>query len=34
MNRAAQAASGRPSGIGVCEIAGFPCKRSYLVSRF
>ena len=34
MNRAAQTASGRPSGIGACELAGFPCKRSYLVSRF
>ena len=34
MNRAAQAASGRPSGIGACELAGFSCKRSYLVLRF
>ena len=34
MNRAAQAASGRPSGIGACELAGFSCKRRFLVSRF
>ena len=33
MNRAAQAASGRPSGIGACELAGFSCKRSYLVRK-
>jgi hypothetical protein len=34
MNRAAQAASGQPSGVDVGELAGFPCKRSYLVSTF
>ena len=34
MNRSAQAASGRPSGIAACELAGFSCKRSYLVLRF
>ena len=34
MNRAAQTASGRPSGIGACELVGFSCKRRYLVSRF
>jgi hypothetical protein len=23
-----------PSSIAVCGLAGFPCKRSYVVSRF